>query len=666
MKITADFTRLHSGENLSRKIKFTVDEQFLGKKAKIGFITPRGRIYFTGELSYKDGEGEYIIPAFLADGRGVLHCQLFVWDSSEFLGKSPITEIPVYPSVDDIDCPAISEETKKSLALIFEYLEKKSDKGHLHDDRYHTKEYLDGILDSKSGQDHHHDGRYYTEEEINSLLGEKLDRAAAGEFCFSTVRLPSFEDIDNQWFEEKIKTCADSWLQASADGKVIYGTLSTSDTDYMATRVNPMLYATRENKQFTDTYRDIWGEAKAGGTKTVNCITLCNMLVMGVPYEYSRFRGHENVIGASGYAFDVTKLLDGESDDRNIGFNQHKKLDITTFERILTQVSFFDTYGKLGLTRTLKSAKAAADGDIWYDEIRAGDVLWSGTHSLFCLSATVSGDDVTLDCVEATSAASSSDIRHISITATAESTSYKMAQVARPYYRHYPPVYETVSDLGDIALTDIRRTRGPYSGIPKNADLNTYLTVGEYRCISDTNISSMKNKPDGMGNGDYFRMTVENLTQSNATLASANAFLQTIITARGEIYIRAISTLYNESVENATFYPWKKVDGADVRQSIPEGADLNSFTTCGVYICGTSAKVSTLNNRPSGIKTAFRLIVENTTTDRITLAASTYFTQRIREISGQEYWRRIFYESGAPSFGPWKHVVVEDAETVTT
>ena len=153
----------------------------------------------------------------------------------------------------------------------------------------------------------------------------------------NTIRIPKFEDIDNERFRDNMSVCLDSWVRASANGEVVYGSMSTTDTDYMATRINPMLYASRDNGQFTNTYRDIWSEAKAGGQRSVNCITFCNMMLMGIPYNYCRLNGHENVIGAAGYGFDICKLVNGTISGTpyqtalDVTYNPNQKLDITTF-----------------------------------------------------------------------------------------------------------------------------------------------------------------------------------------------------------------------------------------------------------------------------------------------------------------------------------------------
>ena len=177
MQITRDFSCLFSGENLSRKISFFVGTENSDKKAKLGFITPGGCIYFTGELALSDGKGEFLLPSALLDCKGMLLTQLFSYDDTGFLLKSSIEEIPVYPSLDDTECPLVPDETKKSLALLFEYLEGKAEARHFHDDRYFTREQVTELLKNSLSDSHDHDGRYYTEGETDELISGAVQNA---------------------------------------------------------------------------------------------------------------------------------------------------------------------------------------------------------------------------------------------------------------------------------------------------------------------------------------------------------------------------------------------------------------------------------------------------------------------------------------------------------
>jgi hypothetical protein len=102
MKITADFTRLYTGENGSATLHFVVSEKNRDKTAKLCFLTSMGKTYYTDAIPCESGEGSYILPSALTDGRGVLLCQLFLTDEKgEYLLKSPVYSFHVYKGVGD-------------------------------------------------------------------------------------------------------------------------------------------------------------------------------------------------------------------------------------------------------------------------------------------------------------------------------------------------------------------------------------------------------------------------------------------------------------------------------------------------------------------------------------------------------------------------------------
>ena len=176
MKIVPDFKRLNSGENISRRLDIFIDEAFYDKECVLTFITPMGKIFVTEPLTVTDGKGEYELPALLLDGKGVLFCQLGLSGKNGFVIKSEIYEFPVYASCDTGERPEAGEESLKSLAAIFTLLDKKSDIGHSHDDRYYSEAEADILLSGKSDKEHTHDDRYYSEAEADILLFGKSDK----------------------------------------------------------------------------------------------------------------------------------------------------------------------------------------------------------------------------------------------------------------------------------------------------------------------------------------------------------------------------------------------------------------------------------------------------------------------------------------------------------
>lgn len=128
MTITPEFERLHTGEHNSRILRVDISDIEEQVRVRIAFITPRGKIFITEDLVFSENVCEYRIPFSLLDSKGLLLAQLSAYGSDESVMKSPILEIPVYASVDDTDCPAVSDDELKSLALLFDMLGSKQDK----------------------------------------------------------------------------------------------------------------------------------------------------------------------------------------------------------------------------------------------------------------------------------------------------------------------------------------------------------------------------------------------------------------------------------------------------------------------------------------------------------------------------------------------------------
>lgn len=185
MKIIPDFTRLHSGENGSRSLYFSLSEKYRDKSVQLCFVTPLGRSFITDPLPCENGEGSYTLHGSLLDGKGILLCQLICSDSEGFLAKAPVLELPVFSGADDTSCPELSDESLISLAHIISQLEKrpdraevsellegKSDTDHLHKGVYITKDELMEYLPEhpSSGYEHTHDGRYYTKSETDDIV----------------------------------------------------------------------------------------------------------------------------------------------------------------------------------------------------------------------------------------------------------------------------------------------------------------------------------------------------------------------------------------------------------------------------------------------------------------------------------------------------------------
>jgi len=374
-----------------------------------------------------------------------------------------------------------------------------------------------------------------------------------------TARIPSFEDIDNTPFKDMIKKCAENWFNASTKPGIVYESLGIDDVDNMAISMNPMLYATRNsNKEFTNIYRDIWKESKAGGTKAMNCITLANMLVMGVSFEFSRFNNNENVIGSMGYGFDVCKYIDSTQDGRTVFYNPNRKLDITTFENILTQASFTETYSKLGLVKTIKSSQSSSDGDIWYDAIKPGDVMFNSSHTMFCLDVETTDTGFIIHYIDS-GHNNDPSVNYHTITVTASGSSKTLLRVIRPYYNFYSP---QLTNVMNYTRNQFKSVDGPYTGIGAGEDLNTYLIPGEYRCASNTSASGLINRPATLNYA--FKLTVENLLDGISETQVKYKFIKQTITVStsGTIYYRILKCNQDMTINDAG--PWKIITATEV------------------------------------------------------------------------------------------------------
>ena len=198
MKITADFTSLNTGENLTRRLDFNIEDEYASCEVRLGFVTPMGRLYVTDVIELTDNCGHFLIPDFLLDGKGRLLVQILLNGDKGIVAKSKIEEYPVYLSLDDMRLPAASdgiytfteffdivaqkadkehshEGVYCTVNEIRELISAKSDISHDHDDSYYSKEEADVLFSEKSDSSHDHDDRYYSREEADTLLEGKCD-----------------------------------------------------------------------------------------------------------------------------------------------------------------------------------------------------------------------------------------------------------------------------------------------------------------------------------------------------------------------------------------------------------------------------------------------------------------------------------------------------------
>lgn len=140
--------------------------------------------------------------------------------------------------------------------------------------------------------------------------------------------------------------------------------------------------------------------------------------------------------------------------------------------------------------------------------------------------------------------------------------------------------------------------------IPANSDLNNYKTTGVYSVNTDTDAPTITNIPEQVGG----KLIVSNI------VPSSNFIHQFYFSDTNHIYVRMYSNW------NTSWSTWKELGegGGDSKThtyekgiEIPEDADLNTYTTIGVYQCLLTATARTMSNLPytGNDRHAFKLIV---------------------------------------------------------
>lgn len=435
--------------------------------------------------------------------------------------------------------------------------------------------------------------RGYTDNkltEAKDYTNEKINEGKAVKF------IPKFDDIDNLKFKNLFVECIRNWKAAAAEQKIIYQNAKNVDKPYV---INPFIYSTYENNSFTDTYRDIYADAlkspiTVGETTykpSLNCISFCAAVLMGITYDFSRLKGHENLIGAAGYGFDIGKLVGDEanknplannaliggnsssiiSENGLIKFNPSDTLNINTFKHNLAGDWFYQVYDRLGLAKRL-STNAQGGGDILsYTDLRIGDVYCYGydkdgdgiveqhEHSMFCLGVTSTNSENIIKYADIVDDGTISEkfmkidgdgriyISTDGANFKAKDTKYKLLWAARPYYEPYSHTF---------SQNIYKQFRDPVP-LASGTDLNECLSVGEYSAQTQAIALSIYNRPTDLS----FRLTVENLTTYDTAFSTSKVtnFLQTVIAKDGHEFVRTIYGNLNDSgVIEKRITDWKE------------------------------------------------------------------------------------------------------------
>ena len=189
--------------------------------------------------------------------------------------------------------------------------------------------------------------------------------------------------------------------------------------------------------------------------------------------------------------------------------------------------------------------------------------------------------------------------------------------------------------------------------IPSGSDFDAYMTAGAYFVSSIITARTMTHIPIQTSG----KLIVAILTNEDTTTPSCKT--QFYITNHyNRIFFRNTEDKYNDGTV-WEWNEWKEITKSHTYETgteIPENADLNTYTTVGVYQCQLNVTARTMSNLPysGNDRVAFKLIVSSTN-------SSAHFMQTfIPYTSGSDYMgTRIAYRlrDNDSTWGMWHHLV---------
>ena len=229
--------------------------------------------------------------------------------------------------------------------------------------------------------------------------------------------------------------------------------------------------------------------------------------------------------------------------------------------------------------------------------------------------------------------------------------------------------------------------RGETSIIQANDNLDDYETPGMYACDSAAIAATLTNCPTDsafrleVGNffygtartyqrlflvqtgREFFRCENSNADGGGWTGtkwyelghpcvedASSNKFLATPSSSTGRPSFRSIVKADLPTIAKADL-PTGLFEDIDDTVDIPAGADLDNYTTPGTYACTNGDRAAGLSNIPTGLSTAFRMVVGKSFGSRsaayIFQEITLYYNGRVyrRACNGQSVWSGWYQET---------------------
>ena len=195
-----------------------------------------------------------------------------------------------------------------------------------------------------------------------------------------------------------------------------------------------------------------------------------------------------------------------------------------------------------------------------------------------------------------------------------------------------------------MSKTDIQKNAWECIG-KTNVDLNSLTNPGVYYCVNDND-------------GDYNFPGTSISGILYASGPASKSYTRQIFYRVGTVNQNDFQWYTRQIKSDGTVGEWKmilseenKYDTMKMGEEIPANADLNNYTTAGVYASSDSDNTATIKNKPSEVTTGFRMEIINTTTN------VNWFKQIIHpNVDSQVIWIRQHGED----WGDWYKIINED------
>ena len=195
-----------------------------------------------------------------------------------------------------------------------------------------------------------------------------------------------------------------------------------------------------------------------------------------------------------------------------------------------------------------------------------------------------------------------------------------------------------------MSKTDIQKNAWECIG-KTNVDLNSLTNPGVYYCVNDND-----------GDYNFPGTSISGILYVSGP--ASKSYTRQIFYRVGTVDQNDFQWYTRQIKSDGTVGEWKmilseenKYDTMKTGEEIPANADLNNYTTAGVYTSFDSDNTATIKNKPSGVTTGFRMEIINTTTN------VNWFKQIIHpNVDSQIMWIRQHGED----WSDWYKIINED------